>query len=269
MISPHGMLEPWALAHKGLKKRLAWPIYQKRILQRANCLHATSQYEGENLRRLGLTAPIAIIPWGVEVSECGRRGGNFCGQEKSLLFMGRLHPVKGLPLLLEAWAKVTRRGWKLRIAGPDEGGHQTELQRLVGALGIQDSVEFLGPVWGEAKEQMFLESDLFVLPTYSENFGIAVAEAMAYGLPVITTHGAPWKVLEEEGCGWWVPVSVEGIAAALEDALRKEPEELAGMGALGRKIVAERFAWSAVAEQFLESYRWLLGRGGKPAFVLE
>ena len=97
---------------------------------------------------------------------------------------------------------------------------------------------------------------------------MAIAEAMAHGLPVITTQGAPWKLLEEEHCGWWTPISTDGIVAALDDATRRSPEELAAMGERGRVIVAERFAWEAIARQFVECYQWLRGEGPKPACVV-
>jgi glycosyltransferase involved in cell wall biosynthesis len=96
---------------------------------------------------------------------------------------------------------------------------------------------------------------------------MVVGEAMAHGLPVITTHGAPWQLLETERCGWWVPISVDGIATALADATRRSPEELSAMGERGRVVVEERFAWDGIAKQFVECYQWLLGEGEKPECV--
>ena len=273
VASVHGMLAPWAWQHRAWRKRLVWWLWEKRNLQSADLLHATSAQEAEGLRERGLRAPIAIIPNGVDlpttVEDCSIQDSRFDiqTQQRTALFLSRLHPVKGLPLLLEAWAKVKPENWKLQIVGPDEGGHRAVLERQVSALELGNVVRFSGPLTGAAKACAFQESALFILPTHSENFGIAVAEAMAYELPVITTHGAPWKLLEEEQCGWWVPVSVEGIAAALDDATRKSPEELAAMGERGRAVVAERFDWERIAKQFVECYRWILGEGGKPDCV--
>ncbi len=273
VVSVRGMLEPWAWRHRAWKKRPVWWLWERRNLESAALLHATSEQEAQSIRDRGLSAPIAIIPNGVVLPEAASKSPKSEGQKseekKMALFLSRLHPKKGLPMLLEAWAKLRPEDWGLRIVGPDEGGHRAELERQVNLLGLEGEVVFEGALTGEAKEVAYREVDLFVLPTHSENFGIAVAEAMAHGLPVITTHGAPWKLLEEQGCGWWVPVSVEGIAAALEDALSRPPEELAAMGARGRRVVEERFSWDGIAQEMIACYEWLLGRGPKPACVLK
>jgi glycosyltransferase involved in cell wall biosynthesis len=279
VVSPHGMLEPWALAHKRWKKQVAWQSYQKQILNRVGLLHATSAREGENLKRLGLTASVAMIPWGIEVladSGPGSAGYPIRNRRptshrpvRTALFVGRIYPVKGLPLLLQAWARVRPVGWKLKIVGPDEAGHRGELEAMVAQAQLGAEIEFTGALSGEALDKAYQEADLFVLPSHTENFGMVVGEALSHGLPVITTHGAPWKLLEEESCGWWVPVSVDGIAAALDDATRRSPEVLTAMGERGRAVVAERFAWERIAGDFLECYRWLLGEGVKPRCVID
>lgn len=272
VASVRGMLERWAWHHHAWRKRPVWWLLEERNLQTADLLHATSEQEAQALRDRGLTAPIAVIPNGVDLS-VGRDvprmrvSSSIRNSPNRALFLSRIHPKKGLPLLLAAWAKVRPENWSLEIVGPDEGGHRGELERLVVGLGLTGVVRFSGSLTGDAKEAAFRESDLFILPTHSENFGIAVAEAMAHRLPVITTHGAPWQLLETEGCGWWVPVNENGIAAALEDATRRSPEELAAMGERGRTVVAERFAWDGIAKQFVACYQWLLGKGSQPECV--
>jgi len=337
ITSPRGMLEPWALNHKKWKKKLAWWLYQRRDLQGSALLHATAESESDQLHRLGLLPSLAVIPNGVAVpkapnveswmlnDECNIQTHEAMAeyqvsyiqntkfktqnQTRTALFLSRIHPKKGLPLLLEAWAKVKPDGWQLRIMGPDEGGHVVELKRMCQKLGLRcadaanvehrtsniecrkeedddvmasyavgdnwarpavatlPDVEFSGPLEGDEKWAAFRDADLFILPTHSENFGIAVAEAMAAGLPVITTHGAPWELLEQENCGWWVPVSAEGIAAALDDATRRSPEELALMGARGRAVVAERFSWDRIAQEMIACYEWVLGGSVRPDCV--
>ncbi len=273
VASVHGMLEPWAWQHHAWKKRPVWELWERRNLQSADLLHATSEQEAHSFRERGLKTPIAIIPNGVNLpasnalSTIQNPKFNIQNQQRTALFLSRIHPKKGLPLLLEAWAKVRPKNWSLQVVGPDEGGHRAELERLVAGLGLTEMVRFSGSLTGDAKEAAFRDSGLFILPTHSENFGIAVAEAMAHGLPVITTHGAPWQLLEAERCGWWVPISVDGIANALDDATRRSPEELAAMGERGRTVVAERFAWEGIARQFVECYRWVLGEGGRPDCV--
>ncbi|AHF93543.1 glycosyl transferase [Opitutaceae bacterium TAV5] len=270
VVSVRGMLEPWAWRHHAWKKRPVWWLLERRNLESAALLHATSAQEARSLRERGLGAPIAIIPNGVELPRLAitQANGRLKGERKNALFLSRIHPKKGLPLLLEAWARVRPAGWDLLIAGPDEGGHRADLERQAGLLGLADVVRFSGPLTGRAKAQAFQDSDLFVLPTHSENFGIAVAEAMAHGLPVITTHGAPWQVLEQEQCGWWVPVSVENIAAALDNATRQSPEKLADMGRRGRRIAEERFSWDRIALDFIACYKWVLGDEPKPGCVV-
>jgi glycosyltransferase involved in cell wall biosynthesis len=294
LVSPRGMLEPWALNHKKWKKRLAWWLYQHRDLVSATALHATAEPEAGQLRALGFRQPILVLPNGVDVPPssvaAGSGGGSHalppvapdqrsCApRRQTALFLSRIHPIKGLPMLFEAWARLKPADWRIRVVGPDEGGHLADLQRLCGKLGLAWQEEggrgnpacnilFSPALEGPEKWAAFRDADLFVLPTHSENFGIAVAEAMAHGLPVITTHGAPWKLLEEEQCGWWVPVSVDGIAAALDDATRRSPEELAAMGERGRAVVVERFSWDKIAADMVACYEWLLGRGAKPDCV--
>jgi glycosyltransferase involved in cell wall biosynthesis len=270
VCSVRGMLEPWAWAHRAWKKRPVWWLWERRNLQSASLLHATSIQEAEALRARGLRPPIAVIPNGVALPDHLElfRPQLPEGPGKIALFLSRIHPVKGLPLLLEAWAKVRPEGWSLHIVGPDESGYRADLERLAGKLALGGAVCFLDALSGQAKARAFRESSLFILPSHSENFGIAVAEALSYGLPVITTHGTPWSILESERCGWWVPTHVEGLAAALDDATSRSGVALAAMGERGREMVASRFAWDGIAQQFIDCYRWILGQASKPDCVI-
>jgi glycosyltransferase involved in cell wall biosynthesis len=259
LVSTHGMLEPWALNYKRWKKCFAWWLYQQRDLKRARCHHTTAQTEAAQLERLGLGVPICVIPNGVDVpaefspiGENENRGGR-----RTALFLGRIHPKKGLTMLIEAWARVRPEGWRLQIAGPDEAGHRIHVENAVFAAGLSEIVSFIGPVAGEKKKSTFFGADLFVLPTHSENFGIVVAEALAHGLPVVTTTGAPWSRLPELGCGWWVDVSVDEIAVALRQATSLDAETLRAMGARGHEWVRAEFGWERVAKEFMATYEGL------------
>jgi len=260
MVSTRGMLEPWAMNHKRSKKRVAWWLYQRRDLKRARCHHTTAEAEASNLQRLGLGVPVCVIPNGVDVPEVGRiaataevskAGG---GEKKKALFLGRIYPVKGLPMLIEAWARVRPHGWILQIAGPDEAGHRAEVEQAVRAAGLNEIISFVGPLEGQAKRSALFAANLFVLPTYSESFGMAIAEALAHGLPVLTTTGAPWPMLPERGCGWWVEPTVDGIAEGLRLATSLGSTALNAMGAKGRELVAAEFSWERVAKQFVSMY---------------
>jgi glycosyltransferase involved in cell wall biosynthesis len=211
-----------------------------------------------------------------------------------VLYLGRLHPLKGLEMLVEAWGRLhdaqhqspqpSMEHWRLVIAGPDEQGTLAALERQSRELGHMESIDFAGPVYGEEKERLLDAADIFVLPTRSENFGIVVAEALAAGVPVITTKGAPWaellgqdscddsvvvrerikgagvkgeRVKKEVGggrCGWWVEVGVEPLTEALREAMSLTDEERWAMGENGRRLVEKKYRWEAVAEQMMELY---------------
>ena len=258
MVSTRGMLEPWAMNHKRSKKRVAWWLYQWRDLKRARCHHTTAEAEANNLQRLGLGVPVCVIPNGVDVPEVGRiaataevskTGG---GERNKALFLGRIYPVKGLPMLIEAWARVRPHGWILQIAGPDEAGHRAEVEQAVRAAGLNEIISFLGPLEGQAKRSALFAADLFVLPTHSESFGMAIAESLAYGLPVLTTTGAPWP---------WVEPTVDGISEGLRLATSLDSTMLQAMGAKGRELVAAEFGWQRVAKQFVSMYENVIAGG--------
>jgi glycosyltransferase involved in cell wall biosynthesis len=264
VVSTRGMLEPWALNHKRLKKNLAWCLYQGRDLKQALCHITTSEAEAQNLQHLGLGVPIATVPNGVDVPEERPRSvGSGAeravrGGPRTALFLGRIYPIKGLPMLIEAWARARPDGWILQIAGPDEAGHQKQVEKAVTAAGLGQVVSFTGPLAYGMKKSAFFEAELFVLPTHSESFGIVVAEALAHGLPVLTTTGAPWSILRDSGCGWWVDATVDGITEGLRRATILDPETLRSMGAKGRALVIAKFGWKRVADCMLSTYEAIL-----------
>lgn len=265
VVSPHGCLEPWALQHRGWKKKLALALYQKRVFTKAAMLVATARQELESIRSLGIETPVAVIPNGVDmpaIFDHSQTG------ERKFLFLSRIHPKKGLPALVAAWALVRQPGWRVVIAGPDEDGHLDEIRTQIDSLGLGSDFEFTGLVTGDRKEALFAEADVFVLPTYSENFGIAVAEALARGVPVITTTGAPWVDIETWRCGWWVQPGVDGVAGALVAAMNASREELREMGQRGVQLVREKYSWDQIGIDALEAYQWMLGQSQqRPAFV--
>lgn len=258
VISPHGCLEPWALGYKHHKKWLALKTYQGAILRSASLFVATAGQELKSIRRLGLRQPIAVIPNGVDVGPTSRRDAH--EGVKTILFLSRVHPIKGLLDLVEAWALVRRPGWRIVIAGGDEGGYRAKVEALIHARELKSDFEFVGFVTGAEKQACFDGADIFVLPTYSENFGIAVAEALANELPVITTTGAPWPELLEHRCGWWVAPGIDGVAAALRAAMECDPVELGLMGKRGRQLVLDKYSWTRIGSTALEVSEWLLNR---------
>jgi glycosyltransferase involved in cell wall biosynthesis len=298
VISPHGMLTPWALRNRGLRKWLALQVYQHADMARASLFHATSQAEAEDIRRLGYRQPIVVAPLGVDLPVENRLTlppPRSPSDQRIVLFLSRVHPKKGLPLLLEAWARlkasspallmpINAPGWRLVIAGPDECGHTAELFRRCEALGLvirriahdqacsgnfTADVAVTGPVYSTEKASLYMGADIFALPSHSENFGAVVAEALAYGLPVITTTGTPWHELQDvrrdddvrgSRAGWWIRCSTDDLTTALHEAMSLSDQERHALGRNGRWLVEHRYSWDGVAEIMSQAYGWILGK---------
>ena len=270
VVGPCGMLEPWAMRHHAQRKRLAWFAYQKRDLQAAAVIHARTTQEAEHVAQLRLGRPIAMVTNGMHLPDLALRAPRTVeGRTRTVLFMSRIHPKKGVINLVRAWAALRPAGWKLVVAGPSEQGHGSEVQSEVARLGVQESVEFPGSVQGERKRALFAAADLFVLPSFSENFGVAVAEALSWQIPVITTRGTPWGALVSEQCGWWIAPEVEALVETLRAACALTDAEREEMGGRGRALVEREFCWTQVAKQMGALYRWVLGRGPRPEFVFD
>lgn len=266
VASPHGMLASWAVSHKWFKKKVAWLLYQKRLLDRAVLLHGTSERETRHFKELGLKPAVASIPWGVSLPPV-KAERPVHPRPRIALFVGRIYPVKGLPMLVGAWAKVRPPGWKVKIVGPDEAGHRAEVEALVRKARLEADFEFTGPLQGEALRAAYESASLFIQPSHTENFGMAIAEAMAHSLPVVTTTGTPWSILPERGCGWWVAPTAEHISQVLATATALDDEALRRMGTRGRELVASEFSWRQTANKMEAAYQWVLGNEPKPDFV--
>ncbi len=265
IVSPRGTMSPWAMSSGSSMKRLYWPLLQKRALQCAFCFHATSESEYDDIRKLGFRQPIALIPNGVDLPNVDSA---VTSRSRTVLFLGRVHPKKGIDILLYAWQRVASKfpQWNLRIVGPDNAGYLRKMQDLAGRLQLERTV-FSGALEGKDKWKAYCESQLFVLPTHSENFGIAVAEALAAGVPCIVSKGAPWRGIQEQRAGWWIDNNVDTLSDCLSTAMTLDEVTLAQMGQRGRDWVHREFDWSGIGEQFHQTYRWMIEKRDRPSFV--
>lgn len=348
IIAPRGMLEPWSLKQKWLKKRIARCVYQDRDLKCAAALHATAESEAEQFRKLGFKNPIIISPNGVNVPKNFSRVASFAeatvaeehverveGNNGSpppkyrpltevvetvakhqaagfspsttdgsvtysdverkgmlnkknhrVLFVSRMHPKKGVMELVEAWGKLVKvkgegedevkvrgegeDGWVCELVytvnGDFEREYEAKVKTRVKELGLEDQFIFTGALNDDEKWRAYARADLFVLPTYSENFGIVVAEALWAGVPVITTKGTPWGELETAKCGKWIDLPTEGsnpsawpvLVAALREMMSLSDGERREMGEHGRSLVEVKYTWNAVVKAMVKGYEAIL-----------
>lgn len=264
VVSPRGTLSPWALSRSNAAKGLLWPL-QRRALEKAQLLHATSDSELGQIRALQFSAPVAVIPNGVDLPEDQRKVP--C-DARTLLFLGRIHPTKCVDRLLHAWHVLheTHPNWRLLVAGPGDPSYVKFLKDLAESLTLK-RIRFTGPLYGRDKFLAYSSAELFVLPSHSENFGMSVAEALAHSCPAVVSQGAPWAGLETEGCGWWIDHATSSLTHTLDEAMRRSPVELAKMGRRGREWMARDFAWDVVAQRMEQAYEWILGSNGRPEFI--
>jgi glycosyltransferase involved in cell wall biosynthesis len=265
VVSPRGTLSAWSLGRNALQKGLFWHSIQRPAISDASCFHATAESEYDDIRRLGFRQPVCVLPNGIDVpplfatAPTGRR---------ELLFLGRLHPKKGIDILLLAWKVVEDKfpEWDLHIVGPGSDRYRATLAQMAAALGTK-RVLFGAPLYGEQRLEKYRRASLFVLPTHSENFGISVAEALAAGTPAIVTKAAPWSGLGEHIAGWWIDGGVRPLVASLTVALAASPRELADMGRAGHDWMLRDFSWELIGRRMSRTYDWLNGGGDPPPWI--
>lgn len=307
IYTPHGMLEPWALRHHWWKKLPAIWLFQRKGVAVCDMIHATAESEKQNLIALGWNKNVTTIANCVQIDEIPFKYGEVRDERlkvrgergeligRNILYLGRVHVKKGINFLIEAVAQLKEelQGYTVTIAGPGDDAYIKELKQLAANMGVDEMVQFVGPVYASNKWPLYRNADLFVLPTWSENFGIVVAEALASGTPVITTVGTPWSELEGRSndnastssaqahnntsigtgtdrpdgtpssnlspltsgqCGWWTEIGTEPTVEALRKFLACSDEDLEQMGRNGRKLVEDKYSSDAIADQFVKMY---------------
>ena len=271
LISTHGMLDPWAVRHSYWKKKVAGMMYEHRHLSNAACLHALCSPEADAIRRYGLSNPLCVIPFGIDLPLLTL--GDSTRHAKVLLFLGRLHPKKGLMNLLMAWQQLQQghtsevSGWELWIAGWDQENHEQALRRYSVDQGLESSVRFLGPKFGAEKDLLFRSVGAFVLPSFSEGLPVSVLEAWAYGLPVAMTKECNLPQGFSSGAAICVDATATGITRGLLDLMALSSEDRTTMGVRGRQLVEQQFSWATYVDQMSSVYAWLSGDGPRPECV--
>lgn len=266
VLSPRGMLSPAALQYSAGVKKLFWAMAQGRAARKVAMFHATSDQEFEDIRAYGLKQPVAVIPNGIDVPALEQKRGT--AGDRMVLFLGRLHPIKRVDALIQAWATLEAEfsGWRLEIRGPGDPAYVEQLKARAAALGLA-RCSFGDGLFGDAKNRAFREASLYVLPSESENFAMTIAESLAAGTPAIATKGTPWSGLSQKGCGWWIDHGSAPLAAALREAMARPADELEAMGKAGREWMLGDFSWQAIGRDMQRAYQWIIGGGDRPSFV--
>ena len=275
VLSAHGMLEPWALANRRMKKRIYAALVERRNIDGAACLHALTHAEAEDYRRFGYRGPIAVIPNGVHIPQSLSADlffEQFPGlrHQRLLLFLGRLHPKKGLDILIESWSALAGQ-WPdahLVLAGPDCEGTRALLDRKIQELGLTADITFTGMLSGELKWSALAASECFLLPSYSEGLSISVLEAMGAGIPVIISEQCNLPEVEHAHAGWVIQSNPRSLTYAMREVLTHSPSANLQMGRKGRALIEERYTWPSVAARMAELYRWLQGGSIPKSFEL-
>ena len=301
LVSSHGMLDQWAVKNSNLKKRVALALYERQHLQKAACIRALCEAEAKTIRDFGLRNPISIIPNGIDLPEQTNSSlgpqplpweGLIEKDRNVLLYLGRLHPKKGLVNLLKAWKlqidlhASTANRWILAIAGWDQNGHELQLKQLATQLQISwtdlrtckatspiatatrpPKLLFLGPKFGEDKAACYSSCNAFILPSLSEGLPMAVLEAWAHAKPVLMTPQCNLPEGFSADAALCIEADVQGICQGLRCLLPAPDAAVRSMGARGRNLVSKRFAWPSIAKDLKEVYEWILGSGPTPGYI--
>jgi len=279
LITPHGMLDSWALKNSAWKKRLAGALYENIHLNGAACLQALCESEALAMRNYGLINPICIIPNGIDLPSVSTPKkpawkSSLSMGAKVILYLGRLHSKKGLANLLNAWALTHKQNttssneWILVIAGWDQLGHENQLKAQSEELGIQNSIRFIGPQFNVEKHSSYYHADAFILPSFSEGLPMVILEAWSYGLPVLMTPQCNLPEGFKVGAALQVETNQESIAQGLDALFSMSDNERDALGIRGKKLVEDQFTWPKVASEMSSVYEWMLGGGSPPSCII-
>jgi glycosyltransferase involved in cell wall biosynthesis len=263
VVSPRGTLTPYSLSTGSRFKCLYWFLVLKNILKECAGIHATCASELNDIRRLGINTPVAVIPNGIDIQPFDQSTPT-----KQFLYLGRLHPEKGLECLLQAWKLINKigHGWSLRIVGPGTPEYVCRLRKIISDDNLSD-VFFGDAIFGKDKYTEYRNAAYFVLPSFTENFGVSVAEALSMKVPAIANKGSPWEDLNTYNCGWWIESGPESLASALINAINTPESTRRIMGENGRAIILAKYSIHSTSQMMLDFYKYLLGLQSQPSFV--
>lgn len=268
VLSPHGMLYPQALKVSAWKKKIIGNLFVNNDLKSVSCIHATSQDEARHIRNYGINIPIAVIPNCINMDEYPPQR-KMPNKARRFGFIGRLDPIKNIDLLLNAWESLgsETRNAELVLIGDGEPEYVNYLKAIINDNSLKN-VRFCGFLSGKELKEAIHSLDYLVLPSKSENFGMVVAEALACGVPAITTKGTPWQSLVDENAGWWVDADIESISNAILVAINLNEKFRLKMGQNGYNLINRKYSASSIAKKMTKLYDWLLGNGNCPDFVI-
>ena len=243
IISPLGALEPWALSQKKLKKKIAWHLYQKKMLNNVDVIHATSEIEAKNIRLKKVITKIEVIGHGLPIDY------NFTpklklNEKKKILFFSRIHNKKGLIELISIWKNLKNNlNWELHIYGPiTDKIFFKKMMSDIKKFKLENCIFYFGSIFDKVKKKnIFNEVDGFILPSKSENFGISIGEALSYGLPVLTTFETPWKIINSYNAGYVFNFTKQDIQFNVDKFMKLSNEDRLKMGLNALKLIKEKF----------------------------
>lgn len=255
IIHPLGYYEPWALNQKKIKKKLAWVLYQKKILLKSDLIHCASITEKKNLLKLNKSFNTQVIPYGISNDSIKNKITKKKIKKKAIYF-SRLHKKKGIEDLIRCWNEIGNKDWILDIYGPAD--NQNYKEKLIKMANNNENINFFNPVYNKKKKSRIFDNyDFMILPSYSENFGMIVLESLARGLPVLTTTNTPWLSIKNKNAGWVINSSYNHLKSVLKKIFLYSEKEFTIKSKNAIKL-AKKFSWKNVSKIYVKTYYKLL-----------
>lgn len=266
IISPHGMLDKWALNNGKIKKKISLYLFEKKNLKTAQCIHALCYQEYLDIRKISKNVPVAIIPNGINLP---LKSKSLNKVEKNILFLARLHPKKGLDNLINAWGEIDTKNWNLIIVGPDEGNYEYKINKKNETLKqSQNKIKFINGAFGNEKQKLYENASLFILPSFSEGLPMTILEAWSYKLPVLMTKECNLKIGFKVNAALEITTSIDSIIKGIDKCINVLTEtQLTSIGINGYELVKNEYTWEEVSKKMIKMYQWVSNEIEKPEFI--